>query len=74
MRSVFLRRLLVRLAVRGLGRTLPTGDMWRYEPKLDGFRGLLWPAPSGSLSRNMKDLSHAFPSWYRQDVICRSTR
>jgi len=45
-----------------LDRTLPTGDMWRYEPKLDGFRGLLWHAPSGSvhlLSRNLKDLSHA---------------
>ena len=21
---------------------LPTGGVWRYEPKLDGFRGLLW--------------------------------
>jgi ATP-dependent DNA ligase len=42
----------------------PRGDAWRYEPKLDGFRGLLWRTPSGSvylLSRNVKDLSHAFP-------------
>jgi hypothetical protein len=23
-----------------LERTLPRGDEWRYEPKLDGFRGL----------------------------------
>jgi ATP-dependent DNA ligase len=23
-----------------LERTLPHGDVWRYEPKLDGFRGL----------------------------------
>ena len=38
-----------------LERSLPRGEGWRYEPKLDGFRGLLWRAPSGSvhlLSRN----------------------
>ena len=59
-----------------LDHRLPTGDVWRYEPKLDGFRGLLWHAPSGSvhlLSRNLKDLSHAFLSCYGLDVICRST-
>src|SRR5215212_4117494 len=47
-----------------LERKLPRGGGWRYEPKLDGFRGLLWRAPSGSvhlLSRNLKDLSSAFP-------------
>ncbi len=36
--------------------------------KLDGFRGLLWRAPSGSahlLSRNLKDLSNAFPQLVR---------
>src|SRR5205814_3794185 len=47
-----------------LDQRLPRGDLWRYEPKLDGFRGLLWRTPSGSvhlLSRNLKDLSHAFP-------------
>src|SRR5206468_4123986 len=47
-----------------LERTLPSGELWRYEPKLDGFRGLLWRAPSGSvhlLSRNLKDLGPAFP-------------
>jgi ATP-dependent DNA ligase len=51
-----------------LERTLPRGDLWRYEPKLDGFRGLLWRAPSGSvhlLSRNLKDLGHAFPKLVR---------
>ncbi len=51
-----------------LERTLPQGDLWRYEPKLDGFRGLLWRAPSGSvhlLSRNLKDLSNAFPELVR---------
>ena len=51
-----------------LERTLPRGDLWRYEPKLDGFRGLLWRAPSGSvylLSRNLKDLSSAFPELVR---------
>src|SRR3954447_17498994 len=47
-----------------LERTLPRGDQWRYEPKLDGFRGLLWRAPGGGvhvLSRNLKDLGSAFP-------------
>ena len=47
-----------------LERTLPRGEPWRYEPKLDGFRGLLYRPPSGSvhlLSRNLKELSAAFP-------------
>src|SRR5947209_824373 len=47
-----------------LDQRLPRGDLWCYEPKLDGFRGVLWHAPSGSvhlLSRNLKDLTHAFP-------------
>jgi ATP-dependent DNA ligase len=47
-----------------LERTLPRGEQWRYEPKLDGFRGLLWHSTSGSvqlLSRNLKDLGAAFP-------------
>src|SRR3954454_22139333 len=47
-----------------LERTLPRGDQWRCEPKLDGFRGLLWHAPGGGvnvLSRNLKDLGSAFP-------------
>ena len=48
--------------------TLPRGELWRYEPKLDRFRGLLWHAASGSvhlLSRNLKDLSRAFPELVR---------
>ena len=47
-----------------LERTLPCGDQWRYEPKLDGFRGLLWhgDGPTAELlSRNVKDLSAWFP-------------
>src|SRR5919206_7309 len=47
-----------------LERTLPRGEQWRYEPKLDGFRGLLWHTTSRSvqlLSRNLKDLGAAFP-------------
>src|SRR3954454_14861329 len=32
-----------------LERTLPRGDQWRYEPKLDGFHGLLWHAPGGGV-------------------------
>jgi ATP-dependent DNA ligase len=47
-----------------LERTLPRGDAWRYEPKLDGFRGLLWRRDGTAiqlLSRNVKDLSPWFP-------------
>jgi ATP-dependent DNA ligase len=47
-----------------LEKTLPRGSVWRYEPKFDGFRGLLWRSRSGMvrlLSRNLKDLSYAFP-------------
>jgi ATP-dependent DNA ligase len=43
---------------------LPVGQHWRYEPKLDGFRGLLWRRGSGQgqlLSRNARDLSPWFP-------------
>jgi ATP-dependent DNA ligase len=47
-----------------LERVLPRGPEWRYEPKLDGFRGLLWRSNAGPvplLSRNFKDLSASFP-------------
>jgi ATP-dependent DNA ligase len=47
-----------------LEQTLPRGNQWRYEPKLDGFRGLLWRTNGGAvqlLSRNVKDLSPGFP-------------
>src|SRR5215471_445460 len=43
---------------------LPTGDGWRYEPKLDGFRGLLQRHSSTTarlLSRNGRDLGPWFP-------------
>jgi ATP-dependent DNA ligase len=43
---------------------LPIGDMWRYEPKLDGFRGLLWCRTERTvqlLSRNGRDLAPWFP-------------
>jgi bifunctional non-homologous end joining protein LigD len=43
---------------------LPIGDAWRYEPKLDGFRGLLWHRATGTvqlLSRNGRDLGPWFP-------------
>jgi ATP-dependent DNA ligase len=43
---------------------LPVGQHWRYEPKLDGFRGLLWRRGGGHaqlLSRNARDLSPWFP-------------
>jgi len=47
-----------------LQQRLPRGDTWRYEPKLDGFRGLLWHRTGASvqlLSRNGRDLAPWFP-------------
>ncbi len=46
-----------------LVRELPTGDEWQYEPKWDGFRGLL-ENTSGELrlwSRNARPLLRYFP-------------
>jgi ATP-dependent DNA ligase len=46
-----------------LQSALPRGEQWRYEPKLDGFRGLLWRrGETGDqlLSRNMRDLTPWF--------------
>ncbi len=51
-----------------LESTLPRGPEWRYEPKLDGFRGLLWRSNTGAarvLNRNLKDLSVSFPELVR---------
>src|SRR4029450_3533816 len=42
----------------------PEAEAWRYEPKLDGFRGLLWHRTGTSvqlLSRNGRDLAPWFP-------------
>ena len=47
---------------------LPSGQQWRYEPKLDGFRGLLWHRSLGQaqlLSRNSRDLGQWFPELTR---------
>jgi ATP-dependent DNA ligase len=46
-----------------LESVLPRGPEWIYEPKLDGFRGLLWRSSTaaGLLSRDLKDLSASFP-------------
>ena len=59
-----------------LERTLPRGDHWRYEPKLDGFRGLLWHGDGATaelLSRNVKDLSAWFPELIVAARSCRRT-
>jgi ATP-dependent DNA ligase len=51
-----------------LERVLPRGEQWRYEPKLDGFRGMLGRTSSGAvqlLSRNLKDLAPGFPELVR---------
>src|SRR5215475_13030308 len=43
-----------------LDRVLPRGQDWRYEPKFDGFRGLLWRTTSGSSGgRNLLRLRHS---------------
>ena len=39
--------------------TLPHGRGWAYEPKLDGFRGLL--SPGNLVSRSTKSLGDFFP-------------
>ena len=47
-----------------LKHSLPIGDQWLYEPKLDGFRGLLRHGTNGHvqlLSRNLRDLAPSFP-------------
>jgi ATP-dependent DNA ligase len=51
-----------------LDSRLPAGQDWRYEPKLDGFRGLLWHRSTGQvqlLSRNSRDLGQWFPELMR---------
>jgi ATP-dependent DNA ligase len=55
-----------------LEATLPRGSDWRYEPKFDGFRGLLWRTSGGKvhlLSRNLKDLNGAFPELVRAGEV-----
>src|SRR4051794_10725115 len=47
-----------------LKHSLPKGDQWLYEPKLDGFRDLLRHGTNGHvqvLSRNLRDLAPSFP-------------
>jgi ATP-dependent DNA ligase len=47
-----------------LERALPIGEHWCYEPKFDGFRGLLRHAQNATvqvLSRNLRDLAPWFP-------------
>jgi ATP-dependent DNA ligase len=47
-----------------LDSCLPRGDRWAYEPKMDGFRGLLWRrdgAAAQLLSRSGRDLGPWFP-------------
>jgi ATP-dependent DNA ligase len=51
-----------------LESALPVGPAWRYEPKLDGFRGLLSRTNDEHvrlLSRNGRDLAPWFPELIR---------
>ena len=53
-------------------KDLPLGEGWLYEPKFDGYRGLLMNSPSGKgsvWSRNDKDLGRWFP-----ELIALATR
>ena len=45
-------------------KEIPKGRGWVYEPKFDGYRGLLITSAAGQgavYSRNMKNLSPFFP-------------
>jgi ATP-dependent DNA ligase len=46
-----------------LDARLPRGERWAYEPKMDGFRGLLWRRDGATqlLSRSGRDLGPWFP-------------
>jgi ATP-dependent DNA ligase len=46
-----------------LDSRLPRGERWAYEPKMDGFRGLLWRRDGAVqlLSRSGRDLGPWFP-------------
>jgi ATP-dependent DNA ligase len=49
---------------RATATAVAQGDAWRYEPKLDGFRGLLWHRTGKSvqpLSRHGRDPGPWFP-------------
>jgi len=51
-----------------LVKAIPVGRGWFYEPKLDGYRGLLARLSSGYVrltSRNGKDLTRWFPEMVR---------
>ena len=58
-----------------LVRELPAGAGWQYEPKWDGFRGVL-ENDGGELalwSRNERPLLRYFPSWPRSATCSRPT-
>ena len=58
-----------------LVRSLPEGDGWQYEPKWDGFRGVL-ENDGGELalwSRNERPLLRYFPELRRSVTSCRPT-
>ena len=58
-----------------LVRELPSGDGWQYEPKWDGFRGVL-ENDGGELalwSRNERPLLRYFPELRRSAICCRPT-
>ena len=56
-----------------LKHSLPIGDQWLYEPKLDGFRGLLRHGTNGHvqvLSRTFAISRPRFLNWYRRPPLC----
>jgi ATP-dependent DNA ligase len=52
--------------------SLPSGPAWRYEPKLDGFRAIVFVRPDGVtiLSRSGRPLGRYFPELRVPDVAC----
>jgi ATP-dependent DNA ligase len=55
-----------------LASHLPIGNCWRYEPKFDGFRGLVTLTADGHVrvtSRNGEDLSRWFPEIAQEGTV-----
>ena len=56
--------------------SLPEGDAWAYELKLDGYRAIAikTDGPIQLRSRNDKDFTRKYPTIPRRSVLCRTRR
>jgi len=56
-----------------LKHSLPIGDQWLYEPKLDGFRGLLRQGQMATDRCSVETFAISRPrflNWYRRPPLC----